>query len=55
MSRWADRANEELEKQLDDGEISNKEYWEECREINEELREEARDNAEQAYNDTIGY
>jgi len=55
MNNWADKAHEEIEKQLDNGEISNEEYREECRNINEELRQEAHDRAEEAYNDTMGW
>lgn len=55
MSRWYDRAVEQIEKELADGDISPKEYHEQMRDLNAELEESAREAGEQAYNDTMGY
>ncbi len=55
MTRWYDRAVEELEKQLDNDLITREEFNREMRELNAELREAAREAANDAYNDYIGY
>jgi len=52
--RWYDNAAERLEKALDNDEISDEEFREEMRGLNEELRQAASDAAEEVYNDTMG-
>lgn len=54
MSRWYDQACERLEKSLDNEEISDEEFREEMRGLNEELRQDALDDAEEAYKNTMG-
>ncbi len=51
---WYDRAEEELEDQLERGEITNAEFRSEMRELRSELQGQAEDAAEEAYNDTMG-
>jgi len=51
---WFDRAEDELCAALNRGEITQAEYQREMREIAAELRAQAEDAAEQAYNDTMG-
>lgn len=55
MPRWYDRAVDELEKMLDEGQISNEDFQAEIRELNRELQSSAEEAAEQAYNDHMGY
>jgi uncharacterized membrane protein len=54
MSGWYERALEEIERDYDEGNIDAKEYQAQMRDLHAELREEASDNAERAYNDTMG-
>lgn len=55
MSRWADKAVEELETELEQGLISQEEFKEQMRDINAELRDEAFENAQKSYNNTMGW
>lgn len=52
---WVDKELERLQDQCDRGEISHEEYRECERDIFLELEEQARENAERAYHDTLGY
>ena len=52
---WFDKAEAEIEESLSNGEISNKVFQEEMRNLRAELRGLAEEAAEQAYNDTMGY
>ena len=54
MPRWYDNATEHLEKDLDEGSIALKEFWEQMADLNAELRESAHERAEQAYRDEMG-
>ncbi len=49
MSRWADKAVDEIEGQLERGEIDYQEYKDELRSIRDELREEAENEAYDGY------
>ena len=51
---WFDRAEQELGEQLDNGEITQKEYWRELSDLRAEMQGGAEDAAEQAYNDYMG-
>jgi hypothetical protein len=55
MSRWFDKAAEQIEKDLESGCISKEEYQEQMRDLRRELRDEARENADQAYEDTMNH
>lgn len=55
MPRWYDKAEEQLEKELDNEEITYKEYLEQMRDLNDELRGQAEEEAEQAYNNITGH
>ena len=55
MLHWVDKAEQQLEKELENGEISDKEFREQMRDVHAEHEQEAHDAAEQAYNDTMGY
>ena len=50
---WYDRECERLESDLDKGVITDKEFREEMRYLNDELRGQAEEAAEQAYRDII--
>lgn len=52
---WFDKAEAELEESLANGEITDKEFRDEMRNLRAELEGQAQEAAEQAYNDTIGY
>ena len=52
---WYDREVERIEKDYDEGVLTNEEYDAEMRDLNESLRAEAEERAEAAYNDTMGY
>ena len=51
---WYDKAEEELVEALNNGEISNSEFQREMRELNAELRDQAHQAADEAYNDAMG-
>lgn len=51
---WFDKAVEEIEQDYDNGNISNKEYNEQMRELRCELRGAAEQHAEDAYTDYLG-
>ena len=53
MNSQFDREIEELERQLDAGEITSKEYWKEVHELQRDYRAAAEEAAEQAYRDTL--
>jgi len=55
MTHWVDRAEKQVEESLENGEISDKEYKEQMRDIHAEHEQEGQDAAEQAYNDTMGW
>lgn len=55
MSNWYDRACDQIERDFAEGVIDSKEYQQQMRELNDELRGEAQEAAEQAYNDTMGW
>lgn len=52
---WFDRASSELEQELENGNLTQQEFNREMANIRAELREEAADAAEEAYNDAMGY
>jgi molecular chaperone GrpE (heat shock protein) len=54
-THWVDKAEHELEEALANGEMSEKEFREEMRNIHAEHEQEAQDAAEQAYNDVMGH
>jgi len=54
MLHWVDKAIQQVEEELENGGISDKEYREQVRDIYAEHEQEAHDAAEQAYRDTIG-
>lgn len=54
MPRWYDKEVKELEKQYEEGYITQEEFRDLMRDLNNELRDEAEQNAERAYNDTFG-
>lgn len=55
MSRWFDKAVEQLEAELSEGEISSDEYEAAMRDLRQEMREEANEKAVGAYNEAMGY
>jgi len=54
MTHWYDKAEDRLEKELENGEITDKEYKQQMRDLNAELRGQAEEEAEQAFNDVMG-
>jgi len=50
---WYDRAEQELVDALNNGEISNKEFHREMRDLNAKLRQQAEDAAAEAYDDVM--
>lgn len=52
---WFDRAAEELEDQLERGELTAEEHKQEMRELKRELESQASEAAGDAYNDIMGY
>lgn len=55
MPRWYDNAERQIEKMLEDGQISDEEYVQEMRELNRELQDAADEEAERAREDYLGY
>jgi len=55
MLHWVDKAERQLEEELENGMISEKEFRDQMRDVRAEHKQEAHDAAEQAYNDTMGY
>ena len=53
MNRWYERAMEELDDQLEQGLISDKDYRDAVRDLNDELRSIAEEEAIEAYNRVI--
>lgn len=51
---WFDRAVEELERALDNGEITQKEFDSQMRDLRSELRASAEEAADNAYKDAMG-
>ena len=51
---WYDKAVDELERQVDAGEISQKEFHKEMRELNYELESVAEEAADRARRDVLG-
>ena len=54
MGDWYDKAELQLGESLENGDISEEEYHEEMKNLNEELRQSAEDKAQEAYNDEMG-
>ena len=50
-----DKLHEQLEEAYDKGELTDKEFREEERGLREEQRQEAQDAAEETYNDRMGW
>ena len=51
---WYERAMKQIEKELDDGMISEDEFREQMADLDAELQQEAEDAAISAYNDVAG-
>ena len=51
---WYDREEDELVRQLNAGEINQNEFQNAMRDLNAQLRQEAEDNAADAFNRTMG-
>jgi len=54
MTHWVDKAEKQLEEELENGEISDKEFREQMKDVYAEYEQEGQDAAEQAYNDVMG-
>ncbi len=54
MSGWYERAEDELVRQVNDGEISEAAFRAEMRDIRDAIRQEAEEAAEAAYDDVMG-
>ncbi len=54
MPRWFDRAEEQIESDYEAGLIDAKEYQAQMRDLRDELREAAQDEADRAYQDFMG-
>ena len=52
---WFDREAQALCDALDNGEITEKEFNSEMRDMRSELQQQAEDAGEEAYNDRMGY
>ena len=52
---WFDKAVDQLEEDLEEGIITDKEFRDEMRSLRAELQGQAEEEAEQAYNDRMGY
>jgi hypothetical protein len=52
---WFEKEEIQLGKLLDSGEISYEEYQKHLKELNFELRCQAEENAQRAYDETMGY
>ena len=52
---WFDKEAERLEDELERGDISQKEFYREMRDLRAELEGASQEAAEQAYHDYIGY
>lgn len=50
MNRWFDRAEEELERDLDEGRMTQAEFRVAMRDLRRELEDSANEAAERAYN-----
>lgn len=55
MNNWYDKALLDLEKDVDSGNITQKEFQKCVRELNDELRSDAEEAAQASYNDTMGW
>lgn len=55
MPRWADKAAEQLDQEMENGEISQSEYNANMRDIEAECRQGAEDAADQARDDYNNY
>lgn len=51
---WFDKAEQDLHEQLDNGEISNKDFEAEMRYLRDDLRDQAREAAEAAWFNVMG-
>lgn len=49
MSNWYDRAYEELEKSLENGEIDEEQFCQELRYLRDELEQSRQDASDEAY------
>lgn len=54
MNNWYERAEEQIERDLSEGLIDSAEYLRQMRDLRAELRAEAQEAAERAYNDAMG-
>lgn len=54
MSTWYERAEDEIDQQLSDGLIDQKEYQRQMRDLRAEMQGEAEEAAQSAYNDVMG-
>ena len=52
---WYDKQVERLEKDYENGGVSEEDFDLEMKYLNESLRQEAEEQAERAYNDVMGY
>lgn len=55
MKSWHERAVDEIEQCLEEGLIDEKEYRRQLQDIRSEMRMEAEDAAQRAYDDAMGY
>lgn len=55
MNRWYMQAEEDLDRELQEGLITIREYNDGIRDINLELEEQAREAAQQAHDAVFGY
>ena len=51
---WYDRACAELDKQFNDGELTESEHWREMKNLNADLKDRANEAAQEAYDDAMG-
>lgn len=54
MPNWYDREENALVEQFNNGQISRKEFDEAMRELNQELRAQAQEAADEAYDNAMG-
>ncbi|WP_161133359.1 hypothetical protein [Schauerella aestuarii] len=54
MKTWYEKAEDQIDQELADGLIDQKEYQRQMRDLRDEMRGEAEEAAERAYNDAMG-
>ncbi len=54
MANWYEKAQQELDERLASGDLTDEQYRLEARELDRDLRAEAEEAAERAYDDTMG-